>query len=81
MSFLAFEYYICCIDSAQHDYEAERQARENKVNKLEEKCERLKAQQLTTEHQLEQFRSAIMKYKIDDRKLKCVITLEFHPDL
>ncbi|KAL5021926.1 hypothetical protein ScPMuIL_001081, partial [Solemya velum] len=55
--------------SAQHDYEAERQTRENKVKKLEEQCERLRAQQQTTDHHLEQVRSAIMKYKIDDRKL------------
>ncbi|XP_052075729.1 structural maintenance of chromosomes protein 6-like isoform X4 [Mytilus californianus] len=51
--------------SAQHDYEAERRGREEKIEKLMEQIKGLQAQQHTTEHQNEQFRSAVTKYKAD----------------
>ncbi|XP_063412399.1 structural maintenance of chromosomes protein 6-like isoform X3 [Mytilus trossulus] len=51
--------------SAQHDYESERRGREEKIEKLMEQIKGLQAQQHTTEHQNEQFRSAVTKYKAD----------------
>ena len=55
---------------AQHDYEEERQARERQIQGLLEKVNGLKAQQRTTEHQAEQFRLAVSKYKEDSYRLR-----------
>ena len=55
--------------SAQHDYESERREREEKIQNIDEQITSLKAQQHTTSHQMEQFRSAVTKYKADEYKL------------
>ncbi|KAK3592068.1 hypothetical protein CHS0354_019324 [Potamilus streckersoni] len=55
--------------SAQHDYDAERKEREGKIKELEETLAGLIAQEKTTEHQTNQFREAINKYKNDEYKL------------
>lgn len=62
--------FVDFILSAQHDYEAERRGREEKIEKLMEQVRSLQAQQHTTEHQNEQFRSAVTKYKGDEYKIK-----------
>jgi peptidoglycan hydrolase CwlO-like protein len=59
--------------SAQHDYESERREREEKIQNIDEQITSLKAQQHTTSHQMEQFRSAVTKYKADEYKLKYVL--------
>ncbi|XP_056019651.1 structural maintenance of chromosomes protein 6-like isoform X2 [Ostrea edulis] len=56
--------------SAQHDYEAERRLREEKIGSLEEQAETLKAQQSTTEHDLENFRAAVTKLKGEERQVQ-----------
>jgi chromosome segregation ATPase len=61
--------------SAQHDYEAERRLREEKIGNLEQQAGSLKAQQATTEHDLENFRAAVTKLKGDERQLQYVHVL------
>ncbi|XP_041357126.1 structural maintenance of chromosomes protein 6-like isoform X2 [Gigantopelta aegis] len=51
--------------SAQHDYEKDRLEREEKISALEERLQSLDAQQKVTQHQQEQFHSAVSKYKTD----------------
>lgn len=70
--------------SAQHDYEAERRAREEKIGNLQEQANALKAQQTTTEHDLENFRAAVTKHKGEERQMqyvssnhKCISLKEF----
>lgn len=58
--------------SAQHDYEAERRAREEKIGNLQEQANALKAQQTTTEHDLENFRAAVTKHKGEERQMQYV---------
>ncbi|XP_067678031.1 structural maintenance of chromosomes protein 6-like isoform X2 [Haliotis asinina] len=57
-------------NSAQHDYEAERRARQDKIDQLVEKSRALEAQQRTTEHQKNQFREAVTKYTNDGYTLR-----------
>ncbi|XP_048256019.1 structural maintenance of chromosomes protein 6-like isoform X1 [Haliotis rufescens] len=52
-------------NSAQHDYESERRARQEKIDQLMEKSRGLESQQRTTEHQKNQFRDAVTKYTND----------------
>lgn len=60
--------------SAQHDYEAERRAREEKIGNLQEQANALKAQQTTTEHDLENFRAAVTKHKGEERQMQYVLS-------
>ncbi|XP_052775286.1 structural maintenance of chromosomes protein 6-like isoform X1 [Mya arenaria] len=55
--------------SANHDYEAERQARQDKIAALQERLNSLNAQEQTTDHMLDQYRGAVAKYKSDQYKL------------
>ncbi|XP_060559553.1 structural maintenance of chromosomes protein 6-like isoform X2 [Ruditapes philippinarum] len=55
--------------SSRDDYENERRARMKKIETLEGKVASLQAQETTTDHQLDQFRNAIQKYKNDRFKL------------
>ena len=61
------------LNSARHDYEAERQARMAKMEALQERLAGVQAQETTTDHQLDQFRAAITKYKNDQYKLGYVL--------
>ncbi|KAL4235898.1 Structural maintenance of chromosomes protein 6 [Mactra antiquata] len=51
--------------SSKNNYEEERQIRFRKINELEEKLTTLQAHEHTTDHQLDQYRNAITKYKND----------------
>lgn len=64
--------------SAQHDYEAERRAREEKIGNLQEQANALKAQQTTTEHDLENFRAAVTKLKGEERQMQYVLSTGTH---
>eukprot|EP00105_Crassostrea_gigas_P004900 XP_011418269.1 PREDICTED: structural maintenance of chromosomes protein 6 isoform X1 [Crassostrea gigas] len=67
--------------SAQHDYEAERRAREEKIGNLQEQANALKAQQTTTEHDLENFRAAVTKHKGEERQMQMdVNSMKSHED-
>ncbi|XP_045158887.2 structural maintenance of chromosomes protein 6-like isoform X2 [Mercenaria mercenaria] len=55
--------------SSRHDYEKERKGRMKKIEVLEGKLASIQAQETTTDHQLDQFRNAIQKYKNDRFKL------------
>jgi chaperonin cofactor prefoldin len=57
------------VNSSRDDYENERRARMKKIETLEGKVASLQAQETTTDHQLDQFRNAIQKYKNDRFKL------------
>jgi len=58
------------LPSAQHDYEAERRVRQEKLGTLQERLTSLTAQETTTDHMLDQYRQAITKYKADQYNLK-----------
>lgn len=80
--FVCVHVFCCCIMwlslfftiSAQHDYEAERRAREEKIGNLQEQANALKAQQTTTEHDLENFRAAVTKHKGEERQMQYVLS-------
>ncbi|XP_052255864.1 structural maintenance of chromosomes protein 6-like isoform X2 [Dreissena polymorpha] len=55
--------------SAKHDYEAERQARQQKVSELEAQLAGLEAEEKTTDHMVDQHRSCVTKYRNDQFKL------------
>lgn len=67
-----FCWYVLIVasDSAQHDYESERREREEKIRGLEEQAKALKAQQTTTEHDLENFRGEVTKLKGEERQMQ-----------
>lgn len=70
----------CFFFSSRHDYEEERKARLKKIESLEEEVVSLQAQEATTDHQLDQFRNAIQKYKNDRFKLGYVVEVVFQID-
>ncbi|XP_025110368.1 structural maintenance of chromosomes protein 6-like isoform X2 [Pomacea canaliculata] len=51
--------------SAQHDYEAERLARQHHIEKLEGELRSEEAEHRVAEHEREQFQAAVSKYKTD----------------
>ncbi len=55
---------------AAHDFERERQLREEQIASLEDEINNLEATKRTCEHQMEQFAHAIKKYKTDHYNLK-----------
>ncbi|KAL8596960.1 hypothetical protein ACOMHN_027906 [Nucella lapillus] len=55
--------------TAQHDYEAERLERQEKVKAVEEQLRAAESRQRTTQHDREQFQSAVSKYKNDNYTL------------
>ncbi|XP_023933527.1 structural maintenance of chromosomes protein 6-like, partial [Lingula anatina] len=54
---------------AQEDHEAERIAREQKIRGLEEELNGCQGRRKTTEHEVEQFRAAVTKYKEEGYRL------------
>nr|KAG5698335.1 hypothetical protein BaRGS_010921 [Batillaria attramentaria] len=48
---------------AQHDYEAERRARQQKMEMLEEQIRSAESRQRTTHHEREQYQAAVSRYK------------------
>ena len=55
--------------SVQHNYEAEKKQRIDEIAKLQEQLDSHQAAETTTDHQLDQFRSAVTKYKNDQYNL------------
>ncbi|CAG5135892.1 unnamed protein product, partial [Candidula unifasciata] len=51
--------------SASHDYEADRRQREEQIAMLEKNTAEMQAKQKVKQHELEQYQSAIAKYKTD----------------
>lgn len=66
-AFVKSMYYLIeltsCVNSVQHDYEAQRRAREERIKQQQQQLDALRAQEKTTKHSMEQFGLAAAKAK------------------
>ncbi|KAK7485360.1 hypothetical protein BaRGS_00023459 [Batillaria attramentaria] len=62
--------------TAQHDYEAERRARQQKMEMLEEQIRSAESRQRTTHHEREQYQAAVSRYKEEVYSVSNLQTLQ-----